>query len=335
MSLPTAERPLLYALPGNDAFAARLCDALDFELGEIESRRFPDGETYLRLKTSPAGRPVGLVCTLDRPDAKFLPLVFAAATAKRLGATSVGLVAPYLCYLRQDKEFHPGEAVTSATFGQVLSGAIDWLVTVDPHLHRYASLREVYTVPSRVVAAAPLLAAWIAENVVDPILIGPDSESKQWVAEVARVAGAPFQVLTKERLGDRQVRISLPNATTLLGRSPVLVDDIVSSAQTMIEAARQLRSLGGPAPVCVAVHALFAGDSHRKLEDVAVTVVTTDTVPDPSNGIGVAPAVAEAVRQLCELPGIRNSLSGIKDCRGVITDSTERQHRKGVHHADE
>lgn len=330
MTLPT-RRPLLYALPGNEAFAARLCTALDFDLGEIEHRQFPDGETYLRLGTPPAGRPVGLICTLDRPDAKFLPLVFAAATAKRLGAANVGLVAPYLCYLRQDKEFHQGEAVTSATFGQMLSGVIDWLVTVDPHLHRYASLGEVYTVPSRVVAAAPLLAAWIAANVVDPILIGPDSESKQWVAEVARLASAPFQVLTKERNGDRQVKISTPDARTLRGRSPVLVDDIVSSAQTMIEAARQMASFGGPAPVCVAVHALFAGDSYRKLEGVAAKVATTDTVPHPSNSMGVAPAIGEAVRELCERPEVRSSLPGSKDRQGA-TNSTEQM--KGVHHAN-
>jgi ribose-phosphate pyrophosphokinase len=335
MPLPAAQPPLLYALPGNEAFAARLCATLDFDLGEIESRQFPDGETYLRLKTSPAARQVGLVCTLDRPDTKFLPLVFAAATAKRLGAASVGLVAPYLCYLRQDKEFHPGEAITSATFGQILSGSIDWLVTVAPHLHRYASLNEVYAIPSRVVAAAPLLAAWIAANVVDPILIGPDSESEQWVAEVARIADAHFQVLTKERLGDRQVRVSLPDATTLRARTPVLVDDIISSAQTMLEAARQLRSLGGPPPVCVAVHALFADDSYRSLKDLAASVVTADTVLHPSNQVGVAPSVAKAVRELCEQPKIQNSLPTRIDRRGGAGNSLERQQTKGVHHADE
>jgi ribose-phosphate pyrophosphokinase len=335
MQSSVTERPLLYAMPGNEEFAARLCASLDAELGEFETRQFPDGETYLRLKTPPFGRPVALVCTFDRPDAKFLPLVFAAATARRLGASAVGLVAPYLCYLRQDKAFHPGEAVTSATFAQVLSGAIDWLVTVDPHLHRYASLDEVYTIPSRVVEAAPLLAAWINANVANPVLIGPDSESEQWVAKVARLAHAPFQILAKERLGDRQVRISLPNAEALRGRSPILVDDIVSSAQTMIEAARQLRLQGAPDPTCVAVHALFASDSYARLQDVAATVATSDTVLHPSNRIDVAAAVSAAIREFCERPEIRNSLPGRDGRRGRSGNSVQRQQSKGVHHDDQ
>jgi ribose-phosphate pyrophosphokinase len=86
--------PVVVAMPGNGHLAADLAAALGFELGEIETREFPDGETYLRLATAPDGRPVILACTLDRPNGKLLPLLFAAATARELGATSIGLVAP-------------------------------------------------------------------------------------------------------------------------------------------------------------------------------------------------------------------------------------------------
>lgn len=291
-------RPLLFAMPGNEDFARLLADLLDAELGEIETRAFPDGETYLRLKTDPIGREVALVCTLDRPDGKFLPLLFAAHAARALGAARVGLTAPYLGYLRQDRSFNAGEAVTSAAFARMLSSAVDWLVTVDPHLHRYASLDEVYAVPSRAVAAAPLLAGWIAANVATPVLIGPDAESRQWVSHVAGLAGAPFQVLNKQRLGDFQVRVSLPDRDLLSNRTPVIVDDIVSSARTMIEAARHLTELGFPPPYCVAVHAVFAADSYFRLTDSATRIVTTNTVPHASNGIDVAALVAASVEEV-------------------------------------
>ena len=117
---------------------------------------------------SPLIRPdrrIALVCTLDRPDAKMLPLLFAAAAARELGASQVGLVAPYLAYMRQDRRFKPGEAVTSREFARLLSGAFDWLVTVDPHLHRYASLAEIYRIPTRVVHAAPLISQWIRTRI--------------------------------------------------------------------------------------------------------------------------------------------------------------------------
>jgi ribose-phosphate pyrophosphokinase len=294
--------PLLFALPGNEVMTAKLANRLGAEVGEIETRRFPDEETYLRFLTVPAGRSVALVCTLDHPDPKFLPLVFAASAARQLGAERVGLIAPYLCYLRQDKRFHPGEAITSVSFARSLSSEIDWLVTVDPHLHRHRSLGAVYSVPSRVAAAAPAIAGWIAANVPHPFLIGPDSESEQWVAHVAGLIGAPYRVLSKERLGDRSVRITMPDLAGLADRTPVLVDDIVSSAQTMLEAITQLRRRDLPAPACVAVHALFSPKSFARLRESAGLVATTNSVNHASSAIDVSEALATAASDLAKIP---------------------------------
>ncbi|WP_163434697.1 ribose-phosphate pyrophosphokinase-like domain-containing protein, partial [Escherichia coli] len=69
-------------------------------LGRLESRRFPDGETYVRLACNVSGRDVAIVCTLAQPDEQFLRLVFAARAARDLGAATVTLVAPYLAYMR-------------------------------------------------------------------------------------------------------------------------------------------------------------------------------------------------------------------------------------------
>ncbi len=154
--------PLLFPLDPADPMAPGLASALGAELGRMEVRRFPDGETYLRQVSSPSGRRVVLLCTLDRPDPKALPLMFAADTARELGAREVGLVAPYLAYMRQDRRFQDGEALTSLRFADLLSRCVDWLVTVDPHLHRHAALSEVYLIPAVATRAAPLLSAWIA-----------------------------------------------------------------------------------------------------------------------------------------------------------------------------
>lgn len=295
MPAPASLVPLIYPMPGNEAFARALADRLSADLGTIETRSFPDGETYLRLLTDPTGREVALVCTLDRPDPKLAPLLFAADAARGLGATQVGLVAPYLSYLRQDHRFHSGEAITSVSFGRFLSASFDWLVTVDPHLHRYDSLDAVYAIPSRTVAAAPRLADWIARNVTNPVVIGPDAESRQWVSQVAMLAGAPWQVLEKERLGDLDVRISLPDLDRLAGRMPVLVDDIISSARTMIAASRHLIASGCPPPVCLAVHAIFADDSYALLAEVTRRIVTANTVAHGTNEIDLATDLAAAV----------------------------------------
>lgn len=288
--------PLIIPMPGNEAMAASLSSTLQVDLGAIETRQFPDSETYLRIISDLAGRNVAIVCTLDRPDGKLLPLVFAAEAARDLGATGVGLVAPYLAYMRQDRRFNSGEAISSRSFARFLSSTFDWLVTVDPHLHRYASLDELYAIPSSVVRAAPDLADWIRVHIERPLVIGPDSESEQWVSQVASRAGCPYAVLSKRRLGDRHVEIALPDVSMFSGRTPVLVDDIASSARTMIEACKTLTAAGLASPVCVAIHALFSPKSHQALQEVASDIVTTNTVVHETNRIDLSKSLASGLK---------------------------------------
>lgn len=288
--------PLLLPLPGNEALAEALAERSAGSTGRLEVRAFPDEETYLRIEARCEGQSVALVCSLDRPDRKLLPLLFAADTARELGARRVGLVAPYLAYLRQDRRFRDGEAVTSRIFAALLSSRLDWLVTLDPHLHRFRSLDELYTIPTRVAHAAPALASWIAANVARPLLVGPDAESEQWVADVAQRTGAPHVVATKLRRGDRDVEISLPDLARQRGRTPVVLDDIVSSARTLVQTVRQLVAAGLPAPVCVAVHGIFAGDAERALEQAgAARIVTTRSVPHATSAIEIADLLVPAL----------------------------------------
>jgi ribose-phosphate pyrophosphokinase len=286
---------LVVALPGNDALAARLAKGLGGELADAEFRRFPDGESYVRLATPMTGRSIVLACTLDRPDEKFLQLAFAAATARELGASRIGLVAPYLSYLRQDKRFRPGEAVTSTVFARMLSSSLDWLVTIDPHLHRFSALDEVYRIPTRTLHAAPLIARWIGDNVSRPLLIGPDAESEQWVAAVAAGCQAPHIVLEKVRHGDRDVEISLPDTRPWRNRTPVMIDDVVSSARTMIEALSQLKKQACKPAVCVGIHGVFAPGAYDALKAASSRIVTTNTIPHETNAIDVTPLLSGAI----------------------------------------
>ena len=287
--------PLFIGMPDNETMTRALAQTRGGDIGEFTLHAFPDGETYLRYLTDPAGRNVVIVCTLDRPDGKFLSLVLAAAMARDLGTPRVGLVAPYLAYMRQDRRFKGGEAITSAYFARLISTSFNWLVTVDPHLHRHASLDEIYAIPNRIAHADGPLAAWIRNNVERPLIVGPDSESSQWVKRIAAEARCPHVVLDKRRRGDRDVTINLPDMSGWQGRKPVLVDDIISSATTMIEAARLLVAAGMPKPVCIGIHGLFAGDGFSALSEVAERVVTTNSVRHASSEIDLSPQIAAIV----------------------------------------
>jgi ribose-phosphate pyrophosphokinase len=290
---------LLIALPGNEAMGRRLAEALDAVPIEVAIQKFPDGETYLRYGGEVSGRQAILLCTLDHPDHKFLPLAFAAATARDLGAVSVGFVCPYLAYMRQDRRFKPGEAVTSSYFARLLSSQIDWLVTVDPHLHRRDSLSELYGIPAAAVHVAPLISRWIAQEVENPLLIGPDSESAQWVSAVAQGVRAPYVVLEKIRRGDRDVEVSVPDVARWAGHTPVLVDDIVSTARTMIAAVGHLKEAGMRPPHCVAVHGIFAGTAYEELRAAGTAkIATCNTIPHETNAIDVTALLAQGVRKV-------------------------------------
>lgn len=293
--------PVVFALPGNEAMADALAARLEGERGACTVRRFPDGESYARVETPVTGREAIVVCTLDSPDERIVPLLLLASAARDFGAVRVGLVAPYLAYMRQDARFSPGECVSAEVFAGWIAPHFDWLVTVDPHLHRFTNLAELYAIPARAAHASPAIAAWLRDNVASPVLIGPDEESAQWVDEVARLAGAPSVVLAKRRRGDLEVEVSVPDPAALAGRTPVLVDDIVSTARTMIAAVRHLRAAGLPPPVCIAVHALFAGDAFDALSAAgAGRIASCNSVPHSSNVIALDQVICASVADLLD-----------------------------------
>jgi ribose-phosphate pyrophosphokinase len=290
---------LVFGLPGNEALAARLSAVSGCSAGDCVFRRFPDGETYLRFLTPVRHRRVVLVCTLDQPDEKLLRVYLAARTLRALGAERVLLVAPYLPYMRQDTVFAPGEGISAQYVADLLSGWVDALITVDPHLHRVQKLEQIYRIPHRVVPAAPAIAAWLRTQVREPVLIGPDEESMQWVADIARRLDCPYRTLRKRRYGDRSVSVDPGALSFPVGLTPVLVDDIVSSGGTVLESLKVLATQRLSAPICVAVHGLFVGDALDSIRRAgAVRVVACNTVPHQTECISVDGDIATALSDL-------------------------------------
>lgn len=298
---------VLLAFPGMEPMGRDLAPLVGAELRAVALHRFPDGESLVTLPGDFAGADVAVLATLRNPDALALPLRFAAQTARELGARKVGLVAPYLAYMRQDRRFEPGQAISAPLFARFIEETFDWLITADPHLHRIPALGDIFGIPAERVATAPLLAEWIAAHVADAALLGPDGESKQWVAEVARLAGCPYEVLHKRRSGDRRVEVSAPGSQAFRSRTPVILDDIASSGRTMIEAIEHLRSLGTTPPVCVLIHAVFADSAYEDmLAAGAARVVSTDSIPHPSNAISLGPALAREIAPILRQESARS-----------------------------
>jgi len=278
--------------------ASRLAQAAHLPARMIERHRFPDGEIKLRLPETLPARVV-MFRTLNDPNDKLVELLLVAQTARTLGATHLTLVAPYLAYMRQDMAFLPGEAISQRIVGKFLAELFDAVITVDPHLHRVSTLQEAVPLEHAIVlSGAPLLADWIAVRRQNPVLIGPDEESAQWLALAAARHGFDHAVCRKLRHGDRDVEVALPDVA-LTGRQVVLLDDVASTGHSVACAAKLLLAAGAESVDVAVTHALLSGDALQMMQDAGIGEVwSTDCIAHTSNVVSMASELAAALDRL-------------------------------------
>jgi len=291
----------LQYLPASAAQAQRLAARLGLAAHEIALHLFPDGE--LRVTVGPATPTTIVFASLDRPNDKLLALLFATEALRRGGARRLVLVAPYLCYMRQDAAFHAGEAISQRVIGPLLARAFDRVVTVDAHLHRTGRIEEVFPGgEASNLSAMPAIAAALRADHVDPatVIAGPDEESRPWVADLAGRLGLAHAVARKTRRGDRSVDIAFTGSDLFAGRPVVMVDDIVSSGGTLITCAGVLAAAGARSVDAIVTHALFAPELVSQLFAAGIrSVKSTDSVTHPTNAIALDEVLAEALRREC------------------------------------
>ena len=287
---------IILAFADSMAAANRLGVTLELPAHQVAVHHFPDNEALVRIPMS--ARSVILYRSLDDPDYKLIELLLAASAARDGGAERVTLVAPYLAYMRQDKAFHPGEAVSQKVIGGLISSHFDAVLTVDPHLHRVATLSEAIPgIPAISLSAAPLLTALIDAK-DNPIIIGPDNESRQWIEAIARPLGLETLIATKQRLGDRQVSLTIPEVERAKGRRAIIVDDMISSGRTLAEAAKSLRQAGATSVEAIATHCLAHSDNLTFMAAHGISRVTTsDSIDGPTGKVLLAPLIADALKE--------------------------------------
>ena len=265
---------------------------------DIELHRFPDGE--LRVTAGEAAATTIVYASLDQPNDKLLALLFAAEALRRGGARRLVLVAPYLCYMRQDTAFHPGEAISQKVVGQLIAGAFDRVITVDAHLHRTKNIADVFPgIEADNLSAMPAIAAYLKSATFDPrtVVAGPDAESEPWVRDLANRLHADYAVARKIRHGDRSVEITFADAKIFAGRPALLVDDIVSSGGTLLVCAKALLAAGATSVDAIVTHALFPPEMTRALLDGGMrSIRSSHSVPHPTNAIELDAILADALR---------------------------------------
>ena len=263
----------------------------------LSVERFPDKETLIRIPADVTGRHAVIVnATLPDPNCALMEMTLAIDAARRAGAKRVTIIAPYLSYMRQDKVFEPGQAISAQVMAHVLENA-DTVIAVDPHLHRIHRLRDIFQTKAASITANPLLADFISRRYPDAVVLGPDGESYQWAQAIARRIGHDSTVLEKTRYGAKKVSVRTRGNVSLNGRDVVIVDDMISTGHTVAEAAKLAKRLGARHVSCVCVHGLFLGDAVAVMRKAGVRDITsTNTVHTRYSKIDIAPLIADALR---------------------------------------
>jgi ribose-phosphate pyrophosphokinase len=275
--------------------AAELAAALPIPFETIALHRFPDREL---MPTVPGpAETVIAYCSLDHPNDKLIALFLAADAWRRIGVKRLVLVAPYLCYMRQDQVFRPGEPLSRDVVCGLLGSRFDRVLTVDAHLHRTRDLSAAFG-GARVEdlsAAGPLALALAGPD--RPLVVGPDIESEPWVRRIAEHVGGEALLFRKTRRGDARVGLRAPDLAPVRGRAVMLVDDICSSGATLTAATGLLREAGAASIDVGVVHALFSAKTEARLRAAGVRrIVSTNSVRHPTNSAHLAEVLAAALR---------------------------------------
>ncbi len=286
---------------GGRVIATLVARDLGLRVSHAEIKRFPDGERYIRINEDVANQDVVIVQSIHHePDELLFEYFLLCDTVRDLGARRVVAVLPYFAYARQDSRFNPGEAVSFRTVAKLIEdvGTAE-LYSVDMHQHRVEKASDLFRIPVHNLTAAPLLTQYVKSTILleKPVVVGPDEESEQWASVAAKAIGADHDVLEKKRLGADKVEIT-PRSLAVRDRDVLLIDDIISTGGTIVEATKILENQGARRVIVACTHPILAQDALAKIYEAgAEVVIGTDTVPSPISYVSVSPLIADAIRR--------------------------------------
>jgi ribose-phosphate pyrophosphokinase len=262
------------------------------------TKRFPDGEMYVRVGGRLENEDV-VVVQSTRTDADLLELFLLVDAVREAGARHVTVVVPYFGYARQDRLFFPGEAVSARALCRHVELGAEAVITVD--LHSPQTLQQ-FTKPAYEASGVPAIARLLRERPVD-LLVSPDKGGIERVRRMAALLDKPWIAFEKKRIDSDHVELKLPGdlPMPLSGKHAVLVDDVITTGGTIVEAAKLLRRNGAGAVSAACTHGLFLRDAFERIKAVTDEVFSTDTLGNPAEKASVAPDIAELL--LAHRPG--------------------------------
>jgi ribose-phosphate pyrophosphokinase len=300
---------IIYGGSTGQILAAQVANKLGAKLGKLEITKFPDGEKYVRYHDKVENEDVVLIHPMGlTPDELFIEYLLICSALKDGKAKSIVTFVPYFAYARQDSRFNPGEPGSFHLVSKIIDDlGIDMIYTIDLHLQRVNDLSElIKNTPTKNLSAVPDIATWIKNNagLNNPIVLGPDEESEQWAKVAAETIGVDYEIMIKTRYSATEVSITTKEGKPLPvnGKDVVIIDDIISSGGTIIEAVKLVKEAGAGKIVVGCTHPVLRGKTQfdsalANIYNSGVSIVVgTDSVPSQVSYVSIASVIAKTLQ---------------------------------------
>ncbi|MBM4249559.1 MAG: ribose-phosphate diphosphokinase [Euryarchaeota archaeon] len=272
-----------------------LAGSLGAQLVEVQAKRFPDDECYVRIMESLDGEEVVLVQT-THPDRNLVEALLLQDAIREFRIRKLITVIPYMAYARQDKKFNEGEAVSARAMAKTVSLRSDGIVLVDVHDEK---ITGHFTVPAVNVSAMPRIGEYLVKSARVDLVVSPDDGAMHHAKAVAEVVGCNWSWLEKKRIDGTTVEIA-PKHIGAKDREIAIVDDIISTGGTILTATNQLKLQGARKVIAACTHGLFTSGALPKLRATVDYVLSADTIENETTIVSAGPEIAKGVRKLLE-----------------------------------
>lgn len=278
-------RIVLVSGSSNPSVANKISEFLDVPLVDPQLRRFANGEIYCEIEKNVRGSDVFLVQTLSAPvNDNVMELLIMIDALKRASATSITAVIPHYGYSRQDRKASPRTPITAKLVADMLTAAgATRVITMDLHA---GQIQGFFDIPFDNIFASPVFLKYIRENIKSDnmTMVSPDAGGVERVRWYAKKLSTDIAMIDKRRTGPNVAK-AMNIVGEVTGKDVLIVDDMIDTAGTLVEAAKTLRENGAKRIYTFATHGIFSGPAAQRIQECEEleAVIVTDTIPISSS----------------------------------------------------
>ena len=313
MSMQRVRDWVLLSGSANPDLAQKIAERLDRPLGEIESRRFSDGEVFVEIKENVRGRAVYLIQSTCTPvNETMMELLIMIDALKRASAKEINIVMPYYGYARQDRKVAPRTPISAKLIADLLTVAgATRVVSVDLHA---GQIQGFYNIPFDNLFAMPVIQKHFEENILpqirasgeEVVIVSPDAGGVERARALAKRLDATVAMIDKRRVGPNVAK-AMNIVGEVSGKAAIILDDMIDTAGTLTEAANAVLKHGAARVFATATHGVLSGPAVDRINASPIEqVIVTDTIPLSAAAaastkitqLSVAPLLAEAIYRI-------------------------------------